>query len=99
MFVRDETVSVKICLTSPLLRESPEEAAANGNATGDAALLAREPCLKVSSLYIYTHTSTTNLEHMLLHDITRSHCICSTCVFITYSNKGDLGIILLCRCW
>ncbi|XP_013111187.1 zinc finger RNA-binding protein isoform X2 [Stomoxys calcitrans] len=49
VMVQDETVSVKISLTSPLLRESPEggqsSESENGNA-GDAAPLPREPCLK-----------------------------------------------------
>lgn len=54
--VQDESVSVKISLTSPLLRESPEGAKSSDMETegsGDAAQLPREPCLKVISLYIY----------------------------------------------
>lgn len=52
VLVQDEAVSVKISLTSPLLRESPDggkvdNASSNNSGTGDAALLPREPCLKV----------------------------------------------------
>lgn len=52
VLVQDEAVSVKISLTSPLLREyfeglKTENASLKNSATGDAALLSREPCLKV----------------------------------------------------
>lgn len=52
VLVHDEAVSVKISLTSPLLRESPdggkaEITSSKKSVTGDAALLPREPCLKV----------------------------------------------------
>lgn len=51
VIVRDDVVSVKISLTSPLLREASQEGkndAANINGgTGDVALLPREPCLRV----------------------------------------------------
>ncbi|XP_037805269.1 zinc finger RNA-binding protein [Lucilia sericata] len=51
VLVQDEAVSVKISLTSPLLRESPdggkvENTSTNNSGSGDAALLPREPCLK-----------------------------------------------------
>ncbi|XP_011180638.1 zinc finger RNA-binding protein 2 [Zeugodacus cucurbitae] len=50
VIVRDDVVSVKISLTSPLLREASQEGkndAANVNGgTGDLALLPREPCLR-----------------------------------------------------
>ncbi|XP_067644397.1 zinc finger RNA-binding protein [Eurosta solidaginis] len=49
IIVRDETVCVKISLTSPLLREPADgkaETATTKGGTGDAALLPKEPCLK-----------------------------------------------------
>lgn len=53
VLVQDEAVSVKISLTSPLLRESPDGTKVENttnNETGDSALLPREPCLKVRNL-------------------------------------------------
>lgn len=54
VLVQDEAVSVKISLTSPLLRESPDggkidNTSSNSSGVGDAALLPREPCLKVGN--------------------------------------------------
>uniref|UniRef100_A0A1A9UPF0 DZF domain-containing protein n=1 Tax=Glossina austeni TaxID=7395 RepID=A0A1A9UPF0_GLOAU len=52
VMVRDDSVSVKISLTSPLLREAPENVKAVDDITainkgaGDAALLPRQPCLR-----------------------------------------------------
>lgn len=52
--VRDDSVSVKISLTSPLLREAPEnvkaadDITATNKSAGDAALLPRQPCLRVT---------------------------------------------------
>ncbi|XP_019891696.1 zinc finger RNA-binding protein 2 isoform X3 [Musca domestica] len=49
VLVQDEAVSVKISLTSPLLRESTGSSKStdnDGDASGDAALLPREPCLR-----------------------------------------------------
>ncbi|XP_036335600.1 zinc finger RNA-binding protein 2 [Rhagoletis pomonella] len=50
VFVRDDVVSVKISLTSPLLREVSQDgktdAANTKGGTGDAAPLPREPCLR-----------------------------------------------------
>uniref|UniRef100_T1PBW7 DZF domain protein n=1 Tax=Musca domestica TaxID=7370 RepID=T1PBW7_MUSDO len=49
VLVQDEAVSVKISLTSPLLRESTDSSKStdnDGDASGDAALLPREPCLR-----------------------------------------------------
>lgn len=55
MLVQDEAVSVKISLTSPLLRESTDSSKStdnDGDASGDAALLPREPCLRVKLHFI-----------------------------------------------
>ncbi|KAH8343485.1 hypothetical protein KR059_011528 [Drosophila kikkawai] len=47
VIVLDESVSVKITLTSPLLRDtSPAEASANDDGEGDVETLPREPCLR-----------------------------------------------------
>lgn len=47
VLVQDEAVSVKISLTSPLLRESADGGKSENENAGDAAQLPREPCLKV----------------------------------------------------
>jgi len=52
LIVLDESVSVKITLTSPLLRDTnPGEVSTSEDGEGDAEYLAREPCLRVSSLF------------------------------------------------
>lgn len=56
VIVLDEAVSVKITLTSPLLRDSsPGDVAASDDGEGDDANLAREPCLRVSNLFESPH--------------------------------------------
>lgn len=51
VIVSDDCVTVRISLTSPLLREAGDSKTTDAsNGTGDAALLPREPCLQVRDL-------------------------------------------------
>lgn len=68
LIVLDESVSVKITLTSPLLRDAnPGEAATTDEGEGDSEFLPREPCLRVSFAKKQLEKSQTNYEWIWIY--------------------------------